>query len=446
MKYTAILMMMFLLLGFLAIQTTSASDMVSRDIDGDGYEEHAIDANNDTTDGYEVYSDTHADSYGNISKVPSPLSTNVAEGLRSYVDGDEDGKKDHFIATCGCGSTEIDFYWDPDENILTEIPPSYHVDVNSDGTQDIKYDSDGDGTADRWLFITQKTTHLLPQEPVADAGGQYNGVVNQQITFDGGDSYDSDGTISNYTWDFGDGSTGYGMTTTHVYTVDNSYSVSLTVRDNDGLTDSDTTTAVIGEGETENIAPSSPSIQGLKNGTKRVANSYNFSSTDEDDDPLSYSIDWGDGTSDTSGNLPSGYAFVRDHIWYAAGKYTIVVVVDDGEDTSISSLEIFIDSHQIDGLGLLLDDGPDGTFDKFQTEDGTVITTLGLDGQTCYLIDADADSEFDYRYNLSTGSYGLYTPPTNDSDDDNQESETPGFEVVFVFLAALFVLVFRKKN
>jgi PKD repeat protein len=59
------------------------------------------------------------------------------------------------------------------------------------------------------------------------------------VTVDGSDSSDSDGTIVDYEWDFGDGSTATGPTPPpHTYTANGNYTVSLTVRDDDGATDS----------------------------------------------------------------------------------------------------------------------------------------------------------------------------------------------------------------
>lgn len=49
-------------------------------------------------------------------------------------------------------------------------------------------------------------------------------------------STDSDGTISNWTWDFGDGATSSLQNPSHVYSAGNSYTVNLTVTDNDGAT------------------------------------------------------------------------------------------------------------------------------------------------------------------------------------------------------------------
>ncbi len=51
-------------------------------------------------------------------------------------------------------------------------------------------------------------------------------------TFDGSASSDSDGTITSYAWDFGDGATGSGVNASHAYTATGSYDVALTVTDN----------------------------------------------------------------------------------------------------------------------------------------------------------------------------------------------------------------------
>ena len=57
-------------------------------------------------------------------------------------------------------------------------------------------------------------------------------------SFDGSASRDSDGTITNYAWNFGDGTTGSGVTVTHTYRAPGTYGVTLTVTDNGGATGS----------------------------------------------------------------------------------------------------------------------------------------------------------------------------------------------------------------
>jgi len=65
-------------------------------------------------------------------------------------------------------------------------------------------------------------------------------VVGEPVIFDATASFDSDGVIVGYFWDFGDGTTSAGMVVSHVYTTAGSYAVTLTVIDNDGLTDTST--------------------------------------------------------------------------------------------------------------------------------------------------------------------------------------------------------------
>jgi len=70
-------------------------------------------------------------------------------------------------------------------------------------------------------------------------------IVNETITLNASLSYDSDGNIASYYWDFGDGSNGTDVITTHNYTSIGTYNVTLTVTDNDNLTDSESKLLVV---------------------------------------------------------------------------------------------------------------------------------------------------------------------------------------------------------
>ncbi|MFC2106375.1 PKD domain-containing protein [Candidatus Bipolaricaulota bacterium] len=64
-------------------------------------------------------------------------------------------------------------------------------------------------------------------------------ITGLTVSFDAGPSYDSEGEIEAYQWNFGDGGMGTGETATHTYetNVARSYSVRLNVTDDDGATD-----------------------------------------------------------------------------------------------------------------------------------------------------------------------------------------------------------------
>ncbi len=61
-------------------------------------------------------------------------------------------------------------------------------------------------------------------------------AVGEIRTFDGSNSYDPDGTIVSYLWDFGDGTTVPGSVVSHSYAAAGTYTAVLTVTDNHGLT------------------------------------------------------------------------------------------------------------------------------------------------------------------------------------------------------------------
>jgi len=61
-------------------------------------------------------------------------------------------------------------------------------------------------------------------------------TVGQTVAFDASSSFDPDGTITTYAWDFGDGVTGSGVTTTHAYSSTGTFTVTLIVTDDAGLT------------------------------------------------------------------------------------------------------------------------------------------------------------------------------------------------------------------
>lgn len=173
--------------------------------------------------------------------------------------------------------------------------------------------------------------------PTADAGGPYTGVEGQSIAFDGSASDDTDGTIVRYDWDFGDGTqvNDAGPTPSHTYTAANSYTVSLTVRDDDG--DSDSATA----GVTVSVAPNVPPTAdagGPYAGTEWAALAFDGSGSDDTDGTIvRYDWDFGDGSqSDNAGPTPS-------HTYTTPDTYTVTLTVtDDDGDTDSDTASVTI--------------------------------------------------------------------------------------------------------
>lgn len=96
--------------------------------------------------------------------------------------------------------------------------------------------TDNDGASD-----TETCTLTIVNElPVAVAGEDQTVYRFETVYLDGSASFDIDGLIIGYTWDFGDGNVGYSMSPVHSYQYVGEYQVSLTVKDDKGETSSDT--------------------------------------------------------------------------------------------------------------------------------------------------------------------------------------------------------------
>jgi len=107
-------------------------------------------------------------------------------------------------------------------------------------------------------------------KPYGKTGGPYNGVTKVDIEFNASKSFDLDGEITNYTWNFGDGTTADGVKTTHSYLTNGNYTVTLTVTDNEGNTDTETTYA--------NIIQSTQ-IKTSNTSKKEIENKFNITLT-----------------------------------------------------------------------------------------------------------------------------------------------------------------------
>ena len=176
------------------------------------------------------------------------------------------------------------------------------------------------------------------KRPIADPGGPYQVDINNQITLDGSNSYDPDGELIRYEWDLGDGTILYGETVTHTYTTAKGYLITLKVTDNNNVTSLPETTYLLVN--QPNRAPYEPNITGPSEGfVSPEGYSYLILSGDPDNDPLQYSIEWGDQKSNQSEYLilPKGEAYSIIHYWDEPGTYTFTVTVEDIHGATNSS-------------------------------------------------------------------------------------------------------------
>jgi len=276
----------------------------------------------------------------------------------------------------------------------------------------------------------QEPKNILP-EADASAGEPYQGFVNESVLFDGSKSHDPDGNITSWLWNFGDGIIVKNITVSHLYKKTGIYTVTLTVTDNRGGSNTDTTICVIRQ---HNRPPTIPLIFGPTSGTKNAVYSYHVISTDMDNDPLQYTIEWGDSISQKSGFVPNGMNFSVNHSWTYAGRYNLTIVVSDNLTNASSEITIYIDAIQTRGAGYLLDNDGDGYYDAFYSDETHQTVSVQRNGDT-YLIDKDGDGAWEYVYNATHGLTSYVEP-----------RKTPGFDLVTILCAALGTIVLLKKR
>jgi PKD repeat protein len=143
-------------------------------------------------------------------------------------------------------------------------------------------------------------------------------------------SYDPDGTIVSYAWDWGDGTTGTDKIAQHTYEVPDEYRITLTVTDNNGATGS--AWKMVTAGEPQNQNPSASFTVDIVYLEVTVDAS---ASKDPDGTILAYDWDFGDGGS--------GTGVKKTHTYASAGTYTIkLTVTDNGGKTGTLSQPVTV--------------------------------------------------------------------------------------------------------
>jgi len=235
--------------------------------------------------------------------------------------------------------TIVSYSWDFGDGTTATGVSVQHA-YSQDGTYTVTLTViDDDGATD----TASKTKTVLNRVPIALFTESAETVSSgESIHFDGSESYDLDGTIISYLWDFGDGTTATGVAVDHAYEDDGVYTVTLTVTDDDGATGSATAT--------KNVLNRPPVASFTENATTVTQNeAIHFGASesyDNDGTIVAYLWDFGDGNTATGVTV--------DHAYSEAGNYTVTLTVTDN-DGAFSSVvaEIVVETETTVSLAML---------------------------------------------------------------------------------------------
>ena len=186
--------------------------------------------------------------------------------------------------------------------------------------------TDNDGTTGT---VTHSVTASAPnQAPTAAFTSSCSGLGCSFTD----QSNDPDGTVASWSWTFGDGATSTSQNPSHSYSAGGTYSVRLTVTDNDGATGTVTHSVTI---SAPNQAPTVNAGANVTMGPGLFTLQASFSDPDGGG-PWNYKIEWGDPTDilPTTGSLSSPGAISATHPYLVPGTYTIRVTVTDSHGAS----------------------------------------------------------------------------------------------------------------
>ena len=240
------------------------------------------------------------------------------------------------------------------------------------------------------------------------------------ITFDGTASYDFDGSVVSYSWDFGDQTTGTGSVVTHSYSLAKTYTVTLTVTDNGGVTGSTSSQVTIGDRPP--IVSFTPSPTTANTGQTVT---LSISASDPDGTISTMRVDWGD----TITQLYSGAITSATHSYTSTGSstsqiFTIIVTATDNNAsyTSTSSQVTINDrapSPSFNPSSTSLSTGENVTLTISATDPDGTVTTLKVDwgDGTIDTLSGTATSDLHSYSSTGTSTSRIFTITVNATDN-----------------------------
>jgi len=200
---------------------------------------------------------------------------------------------------------------------------------------------------------------LFNRAPIARfSASVLTGTAPLLVSFDASDSYDPDGSIVTYEWDFGDGAEDTGVTPTHTFTTTTvqTFTVTLTVTDNSGATATATQTIeVLPAGSTGSNPPTARFSATPSYGNSPLTVQFDASlSYDADGTITVYAWDFGDDTTGAGKTISHTFTSV------ATTNITVTLTVTDTNGATGSTSLVVTAIVPV----IVATDGPTASFTK----------------------------------------------------------------------------------
>lgn len=357
----------------------------------------------------------------------------------------------------------ISYNWDlGDGNTSTEMAVSHQYEDDGIYTINLTVTDDDDAYSGTELQVM-----------VGNRGPSATIFVNTTTTmkgwgveFDGQGSYDPDGEIASYSWDFGDGRTGEGVLVDHTFKQGGTYTVDLTIVDDDGAVDN--TTVEITVRDQVPVAKVSADLTEVL--TLEFVKFDSTGSLDPDGKIETYNWDFGDGSGST--------VIAPKHSYQKAGEYLVeLTVIDDAGLNATASITIKVINREptavikadtvmveVDGaveLNALYSTDEDGSIVQCDWDFGDGQSGTGFNVTHSYskagtyileLIVVDDDGGSSGPVTIVITVKEPYVPPPPPPNGDGQEDLTwvymlsGGVTVAIIVIVVLILLFMRRQR
>jgi PKD repeat protein len=182
-----------------------------------------------------------------------------------------------------------------------------------------------DGRSETSNAIVTINVTNINDPPVPGFTYERNTPSTEDIIYFTSTSFDSDGYIVNWTWDFGDGNLSYGELVRHRFIETGSYIVNLTIKDIDNVINSIEQTIIV-----RNNIPVADFYYEPSNPHTASVIRFSSTSSDSDSEIVNWTWDFGDGNQ--------SYGELVTHQYTKTGSYIVNLTVKD-YDNATDSIE-----------------------------------------------------------------------------------------------------------
>jgi len=252
----------------------------------------------------------HQGSIENKAPIAVAEATPLSGNIPLDVDFIGNNSSDDFLIS--------NYYWNFNDGTTSDNPDPSHM-FKSVGRHIVKLtveDELGLKHTDTIIITVNDSNGIAPKAIIS--ADPPSGIAPLEVEFNGSDSTDDEG-VSNYFWEFKDGSTSNKAIVSHTFDSIGAFYVKLTVKDEMGLTHKDS--IAINVKDWENGAPIALANASPLKGSVPLNVSFTGSNSTGDSDIVSYTWDFKDGSTSDKADV--------QHTFETVGVYNVELTVRD---------------------------------------------------------------------------------------------------------------------